>query len=382
MAELVEEGADLAVGQQRGAGGGGRVEVAADEGDVGAEAAARGGAAGNEGVHPCALALGLAGEPVRVEGSEMESGLVADFEVRDVGVPDGRVVDPPYRQPEEPASSLEESGLDLLEGEPGPQHLVVHIEAFPADLLHHPGHVPGLQGAEAEAACVRLELTGVAVVVGARAVDERVEEGADPAAGAGHHGLEAVVGEVGVAEKGGEPAPQLQDAGDEGAVVALPRRAAVELGRVDLAPQGAVVGVLQHRLYARHVQGEEPPFPAPLRGELRRPFQRRLGESRERLGIAHDLAVGGGFLQKIFLEAPTKFGELHAQLLEGFLVGRPQLGPRAGRKSRSVRSRCRLRRPVSEAPEEEAAKSRNRRKSPSYWYSRLEKRVISGSAAA
>ena len=329
VAELVEEGADLAVGEQGGTGGGGRGEVAADEGEVGAEAAGGGGTSGDKAVHPRALPLGLPGEPVRVEGAEVEPGFVAHLEVADIGVPDGGVVHAPHREAEEAPRDLEEPGLDLFQREPGPQHFVVHVEALPAQLLHQPGRVPGPEGAEARAARVALEFAGVALVEGARSVDELVEEGADVGARAGHQRFEAVVGEVRIAEQGGNLAPHFENPPDEGPVVAFARRAAVQIGSVDLVTQGTVVGVLQDRLHARHVEGDQPALLVPVGREPGRALEGGLREAGKGVRIGDHLAVGGGLLQEMLLEPAAEFGEFEAEVFQSLLAGRVQRRARA-----------------------------------------------------
>ena len=348
VAELVEEGADLAVGQQRGAGGGGRGEVAADEGEVGAEAAVGGGAAGDQAVHPRALPLGLAGKPVGVEGSQVASRLVSHLEIADVGVPDSPVVHPLDGEAEEALRDLEESGLNLVKREPGAKHLVVHVEALLAQLLHQPGDVPGLGGAEAGACCMRLDFAGVALVKGTGAVDELVQEGADARARAGHQRFEAIVGKVGETEQPGDLAPYLEDACDERPVVALARRAAVQVGRVDLVTEGAVVGVLQDRMHAGHVEGDQPALLAPAGRELGGAFEGGVREAGQRRGVGGQLAVGGGLLQEMLLEPPAQFGQFEAAGLPASSSGpdparlprggsRGACGPGGGGATRSAR---------------------------------------------
>ena len=168
--------------------------------------------------------------------------------------------------------------------------------------------------------------SGVAVVKGAGAVDEFVEEGADPAAGARHECFEAVVGEVGVAEQFGDLAAQFEDARDQRAVVAVAGRAAVQVGRVDLAAECAVVGVLEDGLHAGHVEGDEPAVLAPVGGQLGGAFEGGLRKARQRVRVGDHLGVGGGLLQEVLLEAAAEFGEFESQVLQGLLVGGVQGG--------------------------------------------------------
>ena len=161
---------------------------------------------------------------------------------------------------------------------------------------------------------------------GAGAVDEFVEEGADPAARTGHQRFEAVVGEVGVVEQFGDLAAQFEDARDQRAIVAVAGRAAVQVGRVDLAAEGAGVGVLKDGLHAGHVEGDEPALLAAGGGQLGGAFEGGVGEASQRVGVRNHLAVGGGLLQEVLLETASEFGEFEAQVFQGLLVGGVQGG--------------------------------------------------------
>ena len=92
----------------------------------------------------------------------MDPRFVAHLEVADIGVPHDRIVGPPHGEAEQPLRDLEEPGLDFLEGEPGPKHLFVHLEALPAQILHQPSHVPRAQGVQAATARMRFEFGRVA----------------------------------------------------------------------------------------------------------------------------------------------------------------------------------------------------------------------------
>ena len=246
----------------------------------------------------------------------MSGGLVANLEVLDLGVPHGGVLHLLHRKAEEPPGDLEEAGLDFFQGEPGAQHLVVDVEALPAELLHQPGNVPGLQRAEAGVLRALFQFGCVAPVEGVGVADQLVEEGPYPLARACHEHLETVVREVGIAEDVGETAADLQDPGDDGCVVPVARRTAVEEGGVDLMAQRLVVGVLQHCLHTGHVEREQPPFLALVRGQLCRALHRRPGEPRQSFGVADHLLEGGRLVQDVLLEATTEFGEFDAQPLQ------------------------------------------------------------------
>src|SRR5687768_582298 len=86
VAKFVEDGFNLAMGEERRLASDRRGKVAADQSEVRAKLIG-GGAAGDQGIHPGAAALILAGIPVGVEAPEEHTVFVADVVIAHLRIP-------------------------------------------------------------------------------------------------------------------------------------------------------------------------------------------------------------------------------------------------------------------------------------------------------
>src|SRR5690606_29910119 len=144
-------------------------------------------------------------------------------------------------------------------------------------------------------------------------------EAGRPLSGSRHPLLERVVREVAVAEDRRELVPQAEDTRDQGTVVVLSLAAARRVRDVDLAPERAVVGVLQDRFHRGVVEREEPAFPPPLARLGVGAALRALRNSLEARRILDQELVRGGGIEEVLAEALLETREFDVDLLEARL---------------------------------------------------------------
>ncbi len=164
------------------------------------------------------------------------------------------------------SGELEKAIQDLLQGEVGPEELVVDIVSFLPQGFGYEGHVPRLQLLDAEGSGMGSELCQIPLPVGPRPIDEVFLEGHSPCPRFDHGILKAVVGEMPVSEDLGQCVAKGEDQGNEWKVVELVPPATAHIGPVDFLPEASVPGVLHDRFVGGEIQGEDPSILLPILG--------------------------------------------------------------------------------------------------------------------
>ena len=345
MAELVEQGGDFVVSQQRGPAFERRREVAHQVRDRRLQRPFGPGPAGAHVVHPGARAL--AGARVRVEvelADQLRTPL--DAEEAHAGVPHGRAVGPDAhleQRLDDAEQALEHLGL----GEVLLHLLVAERIAGLLQLLAGVGHVPRLQVGQAELVAGEVaQLLQVALGVRTGPPRQVAQELHHLLRRVGHLRHQRHLCIAGVAQQPGLFLAQRQQLAHGGAVVER-RRAelagARDVGRVQRLAQRAVVAVLQHGEVAGEVQSELVALLAfGLRGGPRG-FLRVVGHAGH-LGCAGVVRVTVGRVEHVLGELLPQRRQLFLHLLETLLGGALQLGARQHEVAHRVRQRLAARR--------------------------------------
>ena len=322
VSELVEDGLDLAMGQQRGLAAGGRGQIAAVQPQVGSEALGSG-AAGDQRVHPGAVALVLAREVVGVVGPEVGSVGVLQPVGVDTFVPNGHSGRRSDADPEELVRHFKESLQNALVREIWPQVLLVERVSRLAQLLGLVGHVPGLQFASGEfGQFFVLHLEG-----GLRSLPQVPDEIDGPPAGLCHPVFKDQVGEVLETQELGFLASKGEDLRDVAAVVVRAgRRPGGKLAIHPLA-HSLVVEVGYHRQVAGSLEGEAPAIPTLGCRALPSRFDRAQWEAcKIPLGRDHQIE-GVGRIEHVLRKLGRNLREFDVDLEESRLRRGVELSP-------------------------------------------------------
>src|SRR6185312_13635587 len=149
VSELVENRFDFAMREQSRLVAERRREISANAADMGLEAARRIDA-GDETIHPGAVALGFAREPVGVKGAEQETAGVAHFVIADVGMPYRHAFAPLHLDAVKFFDDPEHPIHYPLSGEIGAQLFFIEIVELAALELGVIADIPGLEAAAGE----------------------------------------------------------------------------------------------------------------------------------------------------------------------------------------------------------------------------------------
>ena len=119
---------------------------------------------------------------------------------------------------------------------------------------------------------------------------------------------------------------QIEDAGDQRAVVPFGRRPAHRVGQVDLAADGGIVEISHHREVIGRLQGETPALPAFARGALARRGERG-GRQPGQLRLVGDQDLEGvGGIQHVLRKLGGEPGQLDVDLFQPLLARSVQVG--------------------------------------------------------
>ena len=284
---------------------------------------------GVQAVHPGAVALGLARGDVDVEGRARGAVGLAQDEGAHRRVPHRRAVPRLDADAVEAVGDGEEPFEHALEREVGAQRLLVEGEARAAELLRVVGDVPGHDRGGALALDLAAEGEQLRVLAGEeglRLLVQHAEEAARRGAGVGHAILEDQIGEAGEAEERRLLPAQLEDAGDERAVVDRARRGARGGGAVEALAHARVVEVGEHRHVARRLEGEAEAGDALARRALARGGDRLLRQPGEAGLVVDDELEGVGGVEHVLREAQRERGQLHVERREALLARGIEIG--------------------------------------------------------
>ena len=263
VAELVENGLNLPVREQRRPALPWRSEVAADVAEVGRPGAVRPRTARHQVAHPGAATLRFARMPVGVKRAEPPAAGVVQVVILNLGVPglegSGRALGDP--QAEDLSHQLEQTRDDAPHREIRPQHLLVEIIPQPPQALRPVSDFPGLEPAGRLPGLRRLEglqLVALAPKGGTRPVLQVRDEGQRLRPGPGHPALQHKVGEMRLAQQRRLLRAQGQDAAYQLGVVMRGVHPDRDRSRPALLPQAFVAGIGHDGFLRGAVQGETP----------------------------------------------------------------------------------------------------------------------------
>ena len=318
VAELVEQGDDVVVGQQAGAALDGRRGVAGEvgHGDLAGEAEPRA-----ADVHPRAAALALAGVVVEVHAGTHAAIGIEHVEVLHVRMPGRDVQALAEAHAEHVGGDVEHALEHAGQREVGLELLLLEGVARDAQLLAGPADVPGLEVVQAQlAGGERAQLVQFALRDRPRLGGEFAQEGEHAFRRAGHLVFERLVRGTREAEQLRGFMAQREDLRDARRVVVLAGLrplvgGAGVVGRVDGFAQRAVVGVGQDRLHHRPLQrGEEAVLPLGFR--LARQQVARRGRQAGELCLGQRQRPGLGGVEHGLLERRVQLRELGLDLAE------------------------------------------------------------------
>ncbi len=315
MAELVEQGDHLVVGEQGRLAIHRAVEVAGQVGHRLLQRPVLTVATAEADIHPGAALLVLAGIEIEVEAATQLVIGVEDVVEAYVRVPGVDTEALAHLHAEHPLDHLEQSFHHPAGGEVGAQLLVGDGEFVLLELLGVIGEIPGRQfalavllgGEGADLVELRLALR--------QGFGRQIREEVHHLLGLVRHlGGQRQLGVVGKAQQPGQLVAQGEQLGHDGGVVPLARvrpliRGAGGEGLVQLGPQGAIVGVHHHRQVGGDVQSEQPPLLALELGHLAGGGLRTLRQTCQLGLVGHQLAPALGRVQHVVAEAGGELGE-------------------------------------------------------------------------
>ncbi len=327
------------MGEQGGLDADGRREFAADATGMGLEA---GGSldARDESFHPRTVALALARIPVGVEGTEKQPVTVAHFVAADIGMPQGHALEARHFDPVKLLHDGEHAVDHALSGEVGAELFFVEIVERTALLFRPVANVPGLQFLPGEGFQCRIFLCKEGLGLFLQIFHELHGSGAF----VGHAVVQDEVGKIGKTEEGGFLFAEVEDLGDERAVVASGLGGAGGEGAVHFFADGPVVEISEHRNVAGRLQGEAPTGKVFCFGGLTACGARALGTTRELLLIGGDQFERVGGIENVFgifggdlRQLDVDFGET---LLTGFVEIRTMATERIERFGEETETRA------------------------------------------
>ncbi len=316
VAELMEQGGDFVVGQQRRLAIHRRREVTGQEGHRQLQLAAKVAPADPAVCHPGATAFALARKEVEVEPGQ-RLAVAADAIGRDIRVP-GFHVGPGFNlHVEQSLGNSEQAGHYLVDREPGAQGFRRDIIALMTQLLAEVTDVPGLQvfytiGVFGKRFQVSKFLLGHGFGLGR----QLVQEIQNLVHAAGHLGGQGALGVIVETQQLRHGMAALENFRHHWRIVpGTGVRAHIggtgDKGLIDLAAQVPVLAVGQYRIKAREIQRDDVAIKILLPRCLLGTVQCRFGDTRQLLHIGNVSEPVLGSIQHVIAEAVGQLRELH-----------------------------------------------------------------------